>query len=680
MDRLRDTLRVLPHADAKSASMCLALIHASLRDAALCIEAARDGACMEALLDAVAAHPADVAVQGCAWALARALLDSAPESHTGAAAAACRLGALPACISALHLAHATLHQEVLGLLCLFSERNHSVATQLSELGAVEAVVASLRTHNTPGTATAALGALNKLLHPLNCSRALQAGVVQAVTAAMRTHDASADAKLVTAGYNVLETLMQHGNDDFYPLAAASHVVELAIHDLRKFMAVESVRAKICIVLGRLACNSDLARTIAEKGAASAILVAFRSRPVSLHVLFSGCSVFHNCYIYAPDHRNMLMAADAVEAIVSALAALASMVVEPEIYSQTLCGGYIALHALTAADAEATQRALKAGALRLPSSDEPEGARHRFKLFERLNAAVAAANAKADAFMAELLAEEAASKAGSASSKKRKSKSKTKSSGSANAAAEDAPPVAAPVASLVACSAEGAAASSASDAEQPAALPESAPPALPSAAEVRRRRRAGTKATRRSGAPASPADVQSDDDGAPASAGSCAAVTAEEEAQPPPPSEQPLASVFPWLSNATPSSTQPLPPQLPPLPRAPWDAPAPAAPSAHDARMAELEAQLAAMNAALAAQAAAQAETLAAKDAALAALKAEADAAPKCSICLDATPCVVLLPCRHLPLCGAPACAAMLGAPPLCPICRKPVADTLSAFV
>jgi hypothetical protein len=41
--------------------------------------------------------------------------------------------------------------------------------------------------------------------------------------------------------------------------------------------------------------------------------------------------------------------------------------------------------------------------------------------------------------------------------------------------------------------------------------------------------------------------------------------------------------------------------------------------------------------------------------------------------------VVLLPCRHLPLCGSAACAAMLGTPPLCPLCRVPVNDTLAVF-
>jgi hypothetical protein len=53
--------------------------------------------------------------------------------------------------------------------------------------------------------------------------------------------------------------------------------------------------------------------------------------------------------------------------------------------------------------------------------------------------------------------------------------------------------------------------------------------------------------------------------------------------------------------------------------------------------------------------------------------------PQCVICLDAQPCVLLLPCRHLPLCGSAACAAMLGAPPRCPLCRVAVADTMSVF-
>lgn len=51
--------------------------------------------------------------------------------------------------------------------------------------------------------------------------------------------------------------------------------------------------------------------------------------------------------------------------------------------------------------------------------------------------------------------------------------------------------------------------------------------------------------------------------------------------------------------------------------------------------------------------------------------------PMCVICLDAAPCVLLLPCRHLPVCAAAECAAMLCGP--CPLCRAPVTDTLTVF-
>ncbi len=56
-------------------------------------------------------------------------------------------------------------------------------------------------------------------------------------------------------------------------------------------------------------------------------------------------------------------------------------------------------------------------------------------------------------------------------------------------------------------------------------------------------------------------------------------------------------------------------------------------------------------------------------------------AATCGVCLDAPrSCTELLPCRHWLLCGSPGCAAMLGAPPLCPVCRERVADTMQLFV
>jgi hypothetical protein len=64
---------------------------------------------------------------------------------------------------------------------------------------------------------------------------------------------------------------------------------------------------------------------------------------------------------------------------------------------------------------------------------------------------------------------------------------------------------------------------------------------------------------------------------------------------------------------------------------------------------------------------------------LARVQDELDAS-KCVICLCAPRFVAVLPCRHLPLCSSPECAAMMGSPPLCPLCRVRVADTMQLFV
>ena len=112
----------------------------------------------------------------------------------------------------------------------------------------------------------------------------------------------------------------------------------------------------------------------------------------------------------------------------------------------------------------------------------------------------------------------------------------------------------------------------------------------------------------------------------------------------------LGDIFPWLNVAQPTADVAAP-VLSPLPLAAQPLP---------------PQQLAAPDPAMAAMAAENTQ-----------LRAEAEA-NKCPICLDAAKCTVLLPCRHLALCGAPACAAILGAIPLCPLCRKPVADTTHA--
>ena len=64
---------------------------------------------------------------------------------------------------------------------------------------------------------------------------------------------------------------------------------------------------------------------------------------------------------------------------------------------------------------------------------------------------------------------------------------------------------------------------------------------------------------------------------------------------------------------------------------------------------------------------------------LARVQDELDAS-KCVICLCAPRCVAVLPCRHLPLCASAECATMMGTPPLCPLCRVRVADTMQLYV
>jgi hypothetical protein len=698
MDALRAVLRELDGClcDVDAARQCCARICEPLsKDTLLRIEAARDGAVMPAVLAAAVAHAADAVLQKDAWGAFVLLLLCVPESETGAATLACRGSVLPAGVRALqmHLSNDAVQERVCTVLARLICGDESLAPQLGDLGAVEASVASLREHCACDCTAAAvmhlLFTLVKQQRPRNCARALQVDVVEAIAAAIRTHDA--DVRLACRGYSILACFCPF--DDFVPRAAASNIVDLVISGLRR-LAADDVdrRTAACLLLSKLCVHEAMVRKFVASGGAPAILAALRARPIHNNVLDFGVATLLNCCMRAPDLSCSLVAAGAVEGVVSAMEA------QKASCSRVLRFGYQALVRLTAADTSAIQRAINAGALRLPRTDDKQVELIRNALFQRLNdaasAADAAASAKADAAMAELLAEEeAAGKAGGSAASKKKSKAKKAAGGAGGAGgAEGVVPAAVPLpAAPAARGAEGAAASTA--AKQPAAPPPAAPMSAPSAAAERRRRRAATKAARRTGAAASgvaaAAAASSDDDAAPddAAVGSGMAAGATEEAQPAAASEHPLESMFPWLrlsSNAAapPGASPPLPPPLPPLPRATLVT-APPAPSAHDAQLAAMVAQLAEQKAAMAAKdaaMAAQATAIAAKDAALAKLKAEADAAPKCSICLDATPCVVLLPCRHQPLCGAPACAAMLGSPPLCPLCREPVADTMHTFV
>jgi hypothetical protein len=185
-------------------------------------------------------------------------------------------------------------------------------------------------------------------------------------------------------------------------------------------------------------------------------------------------------------------------------------------------------------------------------------------------------------------------------------------------------------------------------------------------------------------PADAAEAGGADDGGAAGAGGGVAEPVDDA----PASAELLESLFPWMrmhpsaGGAGPSAAAAPPPPPPVLPPLPLQHAAP--PALPHARMA---AAAAAPSAAVPAQAGgALAFALAPPPAAAAAASAgaapaaKAEERPMCSICLDAPPCVLLLPCRHMPLCGDSHCFSMLGAPPLCPLCRVGIADTISVFI
>lgn len=181
----------------------------------------------------------------------------------------------------------------------------------------------------------------------------------------------------------------------------------------------------------------------------------------------------------------------------------------------------------------------------------------------------------------------------------------------------------------------------------------------------------------SAADAATADAPFTEPPTPAVAAAAPSLEQEIAVEPPAPASLPLPPLPPFLREAMRSAPPPLGAALkgsaPAAGLAPLLGsqlfPPPPAVSAADGASAV---QLRALEAQLAAQ------TLRVQQGVAALAKVEAERA--CVICLDAPRCVGLLPCRHLTLCDSAACAAMLGAPPLCPTCREPVADTVRLFV
>jgi hypothetical protein len=340
----------------------------------------------------------------------------------------------------------------------------------------------------------------------------------------------------------------------------------------------------------------------------------------------------------PAPAEILTRAGAAGAVEAVHMALRTHIADAEVQ---LCG-FAALRALITLDANA-QRAIRAGVLHLPPpctrTAYPELAPMRDAVMNRLGAAAAAA---ADAAAAELLASEEAEHAAAASAAHhdgtaggRGSKGKKRAPKKTNRAAAGAPPACWDDAAAGAPAPLPSAATQQDIAETASAFDDGdgddVAPALSSASAVRRRRRAAAKATRRSGAtsgahaaeaaeepqPASSADEERDGGEQNAMAGDAAAVAAAPAAAPVPPAVEPVVAI------AVPQHAQDV---------------------GGGGGAAEVEDEAVSMT---------------------------------CVVCLDAPRSVLLLPCKHLTLCAAPGCTAMLGAPPRCPLCRVVVTDTFS---
>ncbi len=440
--------------------------------------------------------------------------------------------------------------------------------------------------------------------------------------------------------------------------------------------------------------------------ATRVLVdAMRGHPANEKMCGAACATLLMWCLHGP-HAPTAVAAGVLESVLGVLRVHSA---GPERAHACTTAAFKLLVTLVEQSDDAMRRAIRAGALQLElACIAPDD---RAAMRAELRDAVQAADARAEAAAAELLAEESAERAGvGGSSRKKKSKKKAASGKPAEAAGSAGMQQQADAAGAEAEAADNAATANAAGQEKAAAAS-----SQPSALAARRRRRAATKAARRAGAAAvnsSGGDVdaaasQSDEEdagsvGAPGqpeppaacdAAGAddaCDADAAAEAEAPPPASAELLESLFPWmrlndvgphaqstgaLADGAAAARQPAQPAAAPAPPAQPLPPLPAWLAAP--RAAQQQQQQPAP--AAPAVAAAPAVPDAADAAQIAQLQAELDAT-KCVVCLHAPRCTGLLPCKHFLLCSSPDCFAMLGAPPLCPLCRQRVTDTLQWFV
>ena len=618
---------------------------------------------VELLLATLPTLPKASAVRNCALALVQiACLNNADDLNGAMVAGA------PALVAALrftsHTAQA-FESVVVAVHDLLLRYEACLAAPLYAAGVLEATIPGLRLFptNAPLQKTA-FQLMFLLFRDAKLDADQQAsvrnsGAVDVVVAAMRTHHA--DAMLQRAGCDAL-CAVRHLIDAPEGWLEQSGYLDVVLTAMRTHGTSREVQISACNALWSAmsrASAADRDQAVAAGGLA-ALLAAWRTHAADATVVNACSAALNNMLV-----GNAPQIAAAVAAGVPELA-LKALRTHPAAHLLQN-GAYNLLVTLlksgrSVLDLELGRHLLTAGALQLatrPGALQSEGR-------ERFVACLQDVVDDAERAAAELLAEEEAPAAAS----KKKSRSKKKGGAAAAAAADAGDSGTSAVPEPAASAAEGEAADTAAPVAPAAAAAASSEP---SAGAARRRRRAATKAARRAGggppaaavAAEAAADCDSDEVSKPDAAGaapedaaaaatpvSAEAADAADAADAAASGAQLLGDIFPWLHIA-PVPAAIAAPVLPPLPLA-------AQPP-------------------LLQQQAVPGPTVAAKAAEVVRLRAEVEA-NKCPICLDAAKSTVLLPCRHLALCGAPACAAMLGAPPLCPLCREPVADTMQLFV
>lgn len=448
---------------------------------------------------------------------------------------------------------------------------------------------------------------------------LLSGAVAAVEAALLAN--LADEALVHVGCCALVTLRETINCGRQNMHCNTHVEVACMRAQPLSLNVQLYGCKALNAALHFGYTEDQDSAVAA-GSFAVLQALWRAHCNSESVMVECCRALVYMIWENTPHVETAVAAGAIEATLKAMRAHpASLHLHNNSYvllSMLLMRG-------EAPDPVVAKRMMAVGALQMAQRPDGPASASRADFIARMQEALSNAHRAADLVAAELMAEEDASAA--ASKKKRRSKKKaqqpdaTPAEGAAAAAEEPAVTPTDTAAAAASAPTDAPAISTAPDATVPA------PPAVSAAEAAVEPEPAVTVAAPSAAEAPAPAD-----DGAMSNA-------------------QMLGQLFPWLlldpevsaANASGHVSPPLP------------------------QSCTLQ------------QAVPETEHAAALAEEVVRLRAEVDAS-RCAICLDAAKCTVLLPCRHLVLCAAPACLAMLGAAPRCPMCREGVADTMQLFV